>query len=228
MTGNPGTGKTTVARIMGHVFKELGYLPSDHVVETGREDLVAGYIGQTAIKTRQALDKALGGTLFIDEAYSLTSQSGGGQDFGSEAIETLLKFMEDNRGRLVIIAAGYDREMREFLNANPGLRSRFTNIVSFPDYSADECAAIFLRMLQAQKFRIADDARAHLCKVFEDLKTAPHWSNGRDVRTLLEFVSRVQARRLASEGSAIDQYLVITADINEALRELVQNKQAGA
>jgi SpoVK/Ycf46/Vps4 family AAA+-type ATPase len=228
MTGNPGTGKTTVARIMGHVFKELGYLPSDHVVETGREDLVAGYIGQTAIKTRTVLEKALGGTLFIDEAYSLTSRQAGGQDYGSEAIETLLKFMEDNRGRLVIIAAGYDREMRDFLNANPGLRSRFTNVINFPDYSPEDCATIFLRMLPAEKFSIDDDARASLTKIFEELRAAPNWSNGRDVRTLLEFVSRAQARRLASAGGAIDQYLVITADINDGLRELVQNKQAGA
>lgn len=118
--------------------------------------------------------------------------------------------------------------MRDFLNANPGLRSRFTNVINFPDYSPEDCATIFLRMLQAEKFRIDDDARASLSKIFEDLRAAPNWSNGRDVRALLEFVSRAQARRLASEGSAIDQYLVITADINNGLRELVQNKQAGA
>ena len=131
--------------------------------------------------------------------------------------------MEDNRGRLVIIAAGYDREMREFL----GLRSRFTNIINFPDYSADECAAIFLQMLQAQKFTIADDARAKLANIFEELRAAPNWSNGRDVRTLLEFVSRGQARRLSADTGA-DQYLVTTADIDDALRELMRNKVAGA
>jgi SpoVK/Ycf46/Vps4 family AAA+-type ATPase len=227
MLGNPGTGKTTVARIMGRIFKELDYLPSDHLVETSREDLVAGYVGQTAIKTRAVLEKALGGTLFIDEAYSLTSRQAGGQDFGSEAIETLLKFMEDNRGRLVIIAAGYDREMRDFLNANPGLRSRFTNIIGFPDYTAEECAVIFLRMLQAQKFRIADDAQARLSKIFGDLKAAANWSNGRDVRTLLEFVSRAQARRLSSDSSA-DQYMITLDDIEQARREFLQNKAAGA
>ena len=227
MLGNPGTGKTTVARIMGRIFKELDYLPSDHLVETGREDLVAGYIGQTATKTRAVLEKALGGTLFIDEAYSLTSRQASGQDFGTEAIETLLKFMEDNRGRLVIIVAGYDREMREFLNSNPGLRSRFTNVISFPDYSPAECAAIFLRMLDAQKFKIADGVRARLSKLFENLKAAPNWSNGRDVRTLLEFVSRAQARRLSSDRSA-DQYLLTADDIDAAFGELMQNKLAGA
>ena len=227
MTGNPGTGKTTVARIMGRIFKEIGYLPSDHVIEASREDLVAGYIGQTAIKTREILEKSLGGTLFIDEAYSLVDRQSGGEDFGREAIETLLKFMEDNRGRLVVVAAGYDREMRNFLNSNPGLRSRFTNVINFPDYTADECVTIFLRMLQAQRFTVPDNVPARLPEVFNLLKAAPNWSNGRDVRTFLEFVARVQARRISGHPDG-DPYLITQDDVEESLQEFLKNKSAGS
>lgn len=227
MTGSPGTGKTTVARVMGRIFKELEYLPSDHVIEASREDLVAGYIGQTAIKTREILEKSLGGTLFIDEAYSLAVRRGGGEDFGREAIETLLKFMEDNRGRLVVVAAGYEREMREFLNFNPGLRSRFTNVINFPDYTSEECAEIFVNMMRTQRFKIAEDAQSQLPRLFEGLKTAPNWSNGRDVRTLVEFVARAQARRIGTAKES-DPYLVTLGDLEFALNDLLKNKAAGA
>ncbi len=227
MTGNPGTGKTTVARIMGRIFKQLDYLPSDLVVEASRDELVAGYVGQTAIKTRQVLERALGGTLFIDEAYSLVVQQTTNEDFGREAIETLLKFMEDNRGRLVVIVAGYDREMREFLNSNPGLRSRFTNVINFPDYDSDECATIFFKMLEAQRFAPADEVRARLPEVFGLLKAASNWSNGRDVRTLLEFVARTQARRF-SANSGSDPFLVTMDDVNGGLQEFLRNKSGGA
>jgi SpoVK/Ycf46/Vps4 family AAA+-type ATPase len=228
MMGNPGTGKTTVARIMGRIFKEAGYLPSDQVVEVDRGSLVAGYIGQTATKTREALERALGGTLFIDEAYSLAVRHDvGAEDFGREAIETLLKFMEDNRGRLVVIAAGYDKEMRDFLNSNPGLRSRFTNLVEFPDYNVQECGEIFKRMIVDEGLALSVEAEQQLIKIFEALKIAPNWSNGRDVRTFLEFALRTQARRLTSNNDA-SLNILTKQDLAFGFRSLMSNKQAGA
>jgi len=167
MLGNPGTGKTTVARILGGIFRDLGYLPTDNVVETDREGLVAGYVGQKAIKTRAVLESALGGTLFIDEAYSLVANHGTSEDFGREAIDTLLKFMEDNRGRLVIIAAGYEKEIRDFLASNPGLRSRFTNIINFPDYSPAECVEIFVTMLTRQGLKLEQGIETKLPALFQ-------------------------------------------------------------
>ena len=226
MLGNPGTGKTTVARILGRIFKELGYLPSDHVVETDREDLVAGFVGQTAIKTRKVLEQALGGTLFIDEAYSLTTSRGAAEDFGREAIDTLLKFMEDQRGRMIVIAAGYDREMRDFLNSNPGLRSRFTNIIQFSDYSTDDCIQIFAALLKSQKLSTLDEANAMLATAFNALRQAPNWSNGRDVRTFLEFVLRSQAERVITTASPPN--VITEADIASGLRVFLENKNTGA
>jgi len=228
MMGNPGTGKTTVARLMGRIFKEAGYLPSDQVVEVDRGSLVAGYIGQTAIKTREALERALGGTLFIDEAYSLDVRHDvGAEDFGREAIETLLKFMEDNRGRLVVIAAGYGKEMRDFLNSNPGLRSRFTNLIQFPDYTAQECGEIFKRMIVEEKLELSAEAGQQLTEIFKTITSAPNWSNGRDVRTFLEFSLRAQARRFAGNNDAPLNTLT-EQDLADALRLLMSNKQAGA
>ena len=228
MMGSPGTGKTTVARIMGRIFKEAGYLPSDQVIEVDRGSLVAGYIGQTAIKTREALERALGGTLFIDEAYSLAVGNDiGANDFGREAIETLLKFMEDNRGRLVVIAAGYEKEMRVFLNSNPGLRSRFTNLIQFPDYTAQECSEIFKRMIVDEKLELSAEADQQLKEIFKTLTAAPNWSNGRDVRTFLEFALRAEARRWAAESDASPDVLT-EQDLAFGLRSLMSNKQAGA
>lgn len=226
MLGNPGTGKTTVARLMGRIFKELGYLPSDQLIETDRQSLVGGYVGQTAIKTEAVLDRALGGTLFIDEAYSLVGQAVG-EDFGKEVIETLLKFMEDNRGRLVVVAAGYDNEMRLFLNSNPGLRSRFTNVISFPNYTSTECAQIFTRMVASQKLVLAQGVSGAISTAFEKLLGAPNWSNARDVRTLLEFVMRCQAERLTSYPDP--QINVIgLADLEAAVDRFQREKLAGA
>ena len=141
LTGNIGTGKTTVARILANIYKQLGVISKGQLVETDRSGLVAEYVGQTAIKTNKIIDTAMDGVLFIDEAYSLISQ--GDNDYGKEAIATLLKRMEDDRDRLIVILAGYTEEMKEFINSNPGLQSRFNRYIEFPDYSADELFQIF-------------------------------------------------------------------------------------
>jgi SpoVK/Ycf46/Vps4 family AAA+-type ATPase len=195
-------------------------------VEADREDLVAGFVGQTAIKTRKVLEQALGGTLFIDEAYSLTSSRGVAEDFGREAVDTLLKFMEDHRGRMIVVAAGYDREMRDFLNSNPGLRSRFTNIIQFSDYSTDDCIQIFAALLKSQKLSTMDGANANLATTFNALRQAPNWSNGRDIRTFLEFVLRAQAERVITTASPPN--VIAEADIATGLRVFLENKAVGA
>ena len=150
-TGNPGTGKTTVARLLGQLYAAIGVLGTGQLVEVTRSDLVAGYVGQTAIKTTEAVQRALGGILFIDEAYALTRSAGSGQDFGQEAVDTLVKLMEDHRDELVVIAAGYGQEMAQFISSNPGLPSRFPRMIRFPDYSTDELASIFTRHVRARQ-----------------------------------------------------------------------------
>jgi SpoVK/Ycf46/Vps4 family AAA+-type ATPase len=224
MLGNPGTGKTTVARLMGRIFRELGYLPSDRVIEVDRSQLIAGYVGQTAIKTRSALEKALGGTIFIDEAYAL-SRGSTETDYGQEAIETLLKFMEDNRGRLVVIAAGYERPMQEFLQSNPGLRSRFTNFIHFSDYTSAECVQLFLGRAISHGFTFEPDIERQLISLFDIIRAAPGWANGRDVRTLLELAARQQAVRVSAASGASEASLLCSSDIETASNDLVASKR---
>lgn len=197
-TGNPGTGKTTVARILADIYRELGILKKGHLVETDRSGLVAEYVGQTAVKTNKLIDSALDGVLFIDEAYTLVQ--GGGNDYGLEAIATLLKRMEDDRNRLVVILAGYTDEMRQFINSNPGLRSRFSRYINFPDYSVQELTEMFF-MTAGKCHYVCDDAlKDAISKIMEEAVRVKDKSfgNGRFVRNLFERVIQSQAVRLSS------------------------------
>lgn len=194
--GNPGTGKTTVARIMGRMFREIGVLEKGHLLEVERGDLVGEYIGHTAIKTREIVKKALGGILFIDEAYSLAR--GGEKDFGREAIDCLVKAMEDYRDQFVLILAGYPREMDYFLHSNPGLPSRFPIVISFNNYSIDELMAIAELMVQEREYKMTYGAKQKLRHLLEEerRKKPINFSNGRLVRNLIEQAIREHAVRL--------------------------------
>jgi SpoVK/Ycf46/Vps4 family AAA+-type ATPase len=198
--GNPGTGKTTVARILADVFKAMGLLSKGHLVEVDRSGLVAEYVGQTAPKTNRVIDSAMGGILFIDEAYTLAPQKGGvGHDYGKEAIDTLLKRMEDDRGKFIVIVAGYPEPMEDFINANPGLKSRFTKYIDFEDYKPEELKAIFCLMAKNKGMTLGDGVVEVLEKMFEDIykKRDRNFANGRTVRNIFEMVLQNQASRVA-------------------------------
>ena len=214
-TGNPGTGKTTVARIVSEIYKELGLLKKGHLVETDRSGLVAEFVGQTAVKTNKIIDSALDGILFIDEAYSLVD--GGNSDYGKEAIATLLKRMEDERDRLVVILAGYTDDMKRFIDSNPGLQSRFNRYIEFPDYSADELYQIFCSSAKKYEYTLADEAQAALKEIFESAVTNKdkNFGNGRFVRNLFEKVVEHQANRLSAEADVSAETLatIKSADI---------------
>ncbi len=198
--GNPGTGKTTVARLFSEIYSALGILPKGHLVEVDRQGLVAGYIGQTAEKTKEAVDKAIGGTLFIDEAYSLVKQGdSSGSDFGKEALDTLLKRMEDDRGKFIVIAAGYTNEMEKFLSSNPGLQSRFSKTVVFEDYSPDELMQITDKLLESRGHQLDDEAREPLKKYFNKVfrERSKTFGNGRFVRDFVENAVKNQLLRVA-------------------------------
>lgn len=198
--GNPGTGKTTVARIIGQVLAECGALSMGHVVEVSRSDLVAGWVGQTAGKTKQAVQQALGGVLFIDEAYSLTDMESGG--FAAEAVDTLLKLMEDNREDLVVIVAGYDEPMRRLLDSNPGLRSRFDRTLIFDDYTIDETGYILDLMLTKAGLAMDPTTRFETIRRLSRVKLQPGWGNARTIRKTLELASANLGRRLTQTPTA--------------------------
>ena len=206
-TGNPGTGKTTVARILAGIYKDMGLLKKGHLVETDRSGLIAEYVGQTAVKTNKKIDEALDGVLFIDEAYSLVQ--GAKEDYSSEAIATLLKRMEDDRDRLVVIVAGYTKEMEDFINSNPGLQSRFNRYIHFTDYSAEELYDIFCLQMKKNEYTISDSASQRLKGILVDAVAhkAKDFGNARYVRNLFEKVIENQANRLANEQEPTKEML---------------------
>jgi stage V sporulation protein K len=217
--GNPGTGKTTVARIIGKLFHEMNVLSKGHLIEAERADLVGEYIGHTAQKTRELVKKAIGGILFVDEAYSLAR--GGEKDFGKEAIDTLVKAMEDQQNDFILILAGYSNEMDHFLTLNPGLPSRFPVVVSFPDYSVDQLMEIAKRMIKDREYKLSLDAerklRSHLQYVRS--KEGSTFSNGRYIRNLLEKSMRKQSMRLLKEGRVDRDYLIMITERDLHLAE---------
>lgn len=200
--GSPGTGKTTVARVIANVYHELGVLETNNVVETDRSGLIAEYLGQTAVKTREVIESAIGGVLFIDEAYSLTEQS---NDYGSEAVDMLLKMMEDHRDNLVVIVAGYGDEMDNFIASNPGLSSRFNRYMDFPDYSEEELWNILLKLCKANSYIIQDQTllKSRMMKEFklQKLQQGEYFGNARYVRNLFEKAIENQSYRLIKESA---------------------------
>ena len=195
-TGNPGTGKTTVARILAQIYKALGILEKGNLIECDRQSLIGGYVGQTAIKTGDLVDKAMGGVLFIDEAYSLTE--GGNSDYGKEAIEIILKRMEDFRGQFIVIAAGYTNNMKRFIESNPGLKSRFDKVFEFEDFNADVLTEIAISQFSESGFTLAKSAEKELKKTINAMYSEKdqYFGNGRSVRKIVEEAIRNQHLRM--------------------------------
>ncbi|BCJ97767.1 AAA family ATPase [Anaerocolumna chitinilytica] len=207
-SGNPGTGKTTVARLLARIYKSLGLISTGQLIETDRSGLVAGYVGQTAIKTQEIISKAKGGILFIDEAYSLT-ENGGNEDYGQEAIDILVKAMEDGRADLVVIVAGYPKEMENFLNSNTGLRSRFNKFIEFDDYSAEDLILILKTMCTKAGLTLSDKAEQQAYSYYVKQKSMhlPAFANARDVRNYYEKALVNQANRLSRVENVTDSML---------------------
>ena len=225
-SGNPGTGKTTIARLMARIYHSLGILSRGHLVEVDRGGLVAGYVGQTAVKTGKVIEKALGGVLFIDEAYALTSGKGE-NDFGQEAVDTLLKAMEDHRDDLVVIVAGYDGLMEEFVHSNPGLESRFNRYLHFDDYSVEELLEIFVRQCRRGCYELDEDAKKSVrLLIAERDADAVSFGNARGVRNLFEQVLTAQCNRLAArEALTREDLMKLTAEDVDAVRALPKDKK---
>ncbi len=221
-TGNPGTGKTTVARLLSRIYCALGILSKGHMVEVDRSGLVAGYMGQTAIKVKEVVDRAIGGVLFIDEAYSLSNETPGG-DFGQEAIDTLVKAMEDNRDDLIVIVAGYPDLMEKFVSSNPGLKSRFQKTLHFADYNAKELYKVFLRFCQQNDYRLSPEATDYLVAHLQTyVQNKPRdFGNARDMRNFLDLAISAQANRLLTADLSDKEALItlVPSDLQPIFEE---------
>ena len=218
--GNPGTGKTTVGRILSELYKAIGVLSKGQLVEVDRSGLVAGFVGQTAIKTSEVVTSALGGILFIDEAYALAPDTGTGNDFGREAIETLLKLMEDHRNDLIVIVAGYTDPMERFINSNPGLESRFNRYLFFEDYNSEELHDIFDLMCKKSEYILTDEAKEYAREFFKQIyeNRGENFGNARHVRNFFENIVTVHSDRVSAlEGHTRDDLtMVILEDLEKA------------
>lgn len=212
-SGNPGTGKTTVARILAKLYKEIGILSTGQLVETDRSGLVAGYVGQTAIKTQKKIEEAMGGVLFIDEAYTLNQE---GENFGQEAIDTILKAMEDHRDKFIVIVAGYTELMKAFVESNPGLRSRFNKFFEFPDYTVDELQEIFKLQCTKYQYTLTEEAEAAVREEIIRLEAAKgeNFANAREVRNLFEKIITNQAARVANLEN-VDEEVLTTITLED-------------
>ncbi len=221
-TGNPGTGKTTVAMRMASLLHRLGYVRKGHLVSVTRDDLVGQYIGHTAPKTKEILKKAMGGVLFIDEAYYLYRPENE-RDYGQEAIEILLQVMENQRDDLVVIIAGYADRMDKFFESNPGFRSRIAHHVDFPDYSSGELFEIAGKMLERQNYRLGDDAVDALKRYIEARRAQPHFANARSIRNALDRARLRQANRLFESGAPVGADDLMTIRAPDILASRVMN-----
>ncbi len=210
-TGNPGTGKTTVARILAKIYKEIGILSTGQLIEVDRAGLVAGYVGQTALKTQEKINAAIGGILFIDEAYTLIKE---GNDFGQEAVDTLLKAMEDHRDNFVVIVAGYPQQMESFINSNPGLKSRFNKYFSFPDYTAEEMISIFDAMCHEYNYKVNQEAEQKIRHYLQDICASKdkNFANAREVRNMFEIIIGNQATRLMNMSNPTEEDMITIAE----------------
>ena len=227
-TGNPGTGKTTVARIIARIYKQIGVLSKGQLVEVDRSGLVAGYVGQTAIKTQEQIKKAKGGVLFIDEAYALSQKD---DAFGQEAIDTILKAMEDNRDDFVVIVAGYTDPMKKFIESNPGLKSRFNKYIEFPDYNIDELEEIFYMNCNKYDYKVDEDVKHQIRALItaKKIENIDNFANAREVRNLFEEIITNQARRISTlENPTGDDMMTILREDLEDLSVIAGNKEKAA
>ena len=225
-TGNPGTGKTTVARILARLYKNIGVLSKGQLVEVDRSGLVAGYVGQTALKTQEQIKRAMGGVLFVDEAYALSQKD---DNFGQEAIDTILKAMEDHRDDLVVIVAGYTEPMKKFINSNPGLKSRFNKYIEFQDYSVDELEQIFYLNCNKYDYKVDEDIKHHIRTMIaaRKLLKLENFANAREVRNMFEEIIANQARRVSEmENPSIEDMMRISLeDLTDLPKEKAEKEE---